>query len=316
MDRLLYFVALGLIRFLQALPLRWVARIGRCGGGLAYRLDARHRHVALQNLILCFGAEKSAEEIRALARENFKRIGESYGCAIKTAAMSHQEIRRHFELFGAEKMLARQAQNPRQNWVMAIGHFGNFELYARLGQFASAFRGATTYRGLKQASLNRLMQSLRQRSGCLFFERRSEGAALKALLNDGKGLVLGLLVDQHAGSGGLWVPFFGHECSTSTSPAVYALRYKCVLNSGVIYRAGLARWRMDVGDEIPTHENGQPRSVEAITRDINRALEAAIRRDPANWFWVHKRWKPKPQQTPSSPKAEPESGLKPVQDAG
>jgi KDO2-lipid IV(A) lauroyltransferase len=26
--------------------------------------------------------------------------------------------------------------------------------------------------------------------------------------------------------------------------------------------------------------------------DVNRAFEAAIRRDPANWFWVHRRWKP------------------------
>jgi lauroyl/myristoyl acyltransferase len=26
-------------------------------------------------------------------------------------------------------------------------------------------------------------------------------------------------------------------------------------------------------------------------RDVNRAFEAAVRRDPANWFWVHRRWK-------------------------
>jgi hypothetical protein len=25
--------------------------------------------------------------------------------------------------------------------------------------------------------------------------------------------------------------------------------------------------------------------------DVNRAFEAAVRRDPANWFWVHNRWK-------------------------
>jgi KDO2-lipid IV(A) lauroyltransferase len=26
--------------------------------------------------------------------------------------------------------------------------------------------------------------------------------------------------------------------------------------------------------------------------DVNRAFEDAVRRDPANWFWVHNRWKP------------------------
>jgi KDO2-lipid IV(A) lauroyltransferase len=39
-------------------------------------------------------------------------------------------------------------------------------------------------------------------------------------------------------------------------------------------------------------EGGHPRSVEAITTDINRAFERAVRKDPANWFWVHNRWKP------------------------
>jgi lauroyl/myristoyl acyltransferase len=38
-------------------------------------------------------------------------------------------------------------------------------------------------------------------------------------------------------------------------------------------------------------EHGQRRAVEAIALDMNRAFEAAIRRDPANWFWVHNRWK-------------------------
>ena len=58
-----------------------------------YRLDARHRRVALANLRMCFGDEKSPGEIRRLARENFRRIGENYACGIKTAVMSADELR-------------------------------------------------------------------------------------------------------------------------------------------------------------------------------------------------------------------------------
>jgi KDO2-lipid IV(A) lauroyltransferase len=46
-----------------------------------------------------------------------------------------------------------------------------------------------------------------------------------------------------------------------------------------------------MGDEIPIHENGTPREGAAIVGDVNRAFEHAIRQDPANWFWVHNRWK-------------------------
>ena len=71
-----------------------------------------------------------------------------------------------------------------------------------------------------------------------------------------------------------------------------ALRYGCRIFPAICYRTALARWRVDIGDEIPTRDNGNPRSTESIMLEINRALETAIRRDPANWFWVHNRWKP------------------------
>src|SRR5438128_6664237 len=290
MENMLYCLARLAVAALQALPLRAAARIGRAGGALAYWLDARHRRVALKNLNLCFGGEKSLSEVRALAKENFRRIGEAFASGVKTAAMSPEELRPYVQFAGAEKLCPGQSGDPPQTLIIALGHFGNFELYARFGQFVPVFQCATTYRALRQPSLNRLMQSLRERSGCLFFERRTDGAALKSALS-GTGLLLGLLADQHAGDHGLRLPFFGHDSSTSAAPAVIALRYHCPLHTGVCFRVELGRWRIEAGDEIPTRENGQPRTAEAIMRDATRAVEIAIRRDPANWFWVHNRWK-------------------------
>jgi lauroyl/myristoyl acyltransferase len=291
MDTLIYWFARALVAFLQSLPLVRVARIGRMGGALAYWIDAPRRRVALKNLTMCFGQEKSPGEIRAIAKENFRRLGENYCCAVKTAAMSPQELKPYFELTGAEKILPHEADAGPQSRVIAIGHFGNFELYARFGQFVPIFKCATTYRALKQPALNRIMVSLRERSGCRFFERRTDASALKAVMSD-TGLLLGLLADHHAGRNGLRLPFLGHECSTSAAPAIFTLRYNCPLHTAICYRVGLAKWRIEGGDEIPTRENGHARSTAEIMRDVNHAFEIAVRRDPANWFWVHKRWKP------------------------
>lgn len=291
MDRLVYLLAVALVRLLQALPLTFVARLGRWGGGAAYLIDGRHRLVALENLANCFGREKSATEIKEIARENFKRLGESYACGIKTAGMTFEELSPHAEFIGAVNILPQPGESGAPSRVVAIGHFGNFELYARFGQFAPVFQCITTYRGLQPPSLNRVLQSLREKSGCLFFERRSDASALKTAMN-GPGKMLGLLCDQHAGSGGLRLPFFGRECSTSSAPAVFALRYRCRLFCGFCFRTGLGKWRLEAGAEIPTMESDRPRPTAEIMLDVNRAFEAAIRRDPANWFWVHKRWKP------------------------
>jgi lauroyl/myristoyl acyltransferase len=301
MNTLIYWLGSALVAFLQALPLPWVARLGRAGGALAYRLDARHRRVALKNLTMCFGNGKSPYEIRALAEEHFRRIGENYACAVKTASMTFDELRPHVEYFGAARLL------PPRGVVNACGHFGNFELYARFSDVVPGYQAATTYRALNQPGLNRLMEELRSRSGCLFFERRTDGPLLRAAMNQ-PGIILGLMADQHGGDKGLRLPFLGHDCSTNPAPAVFALRYNCELYAAVCYRVGLAKWRLELGEQIPTHENGRPRLVADIIQDVLRAHETAVRRDPANWFWVHRRWKPPPpsQSGVQRPKAKVE----------
>ena len=288
MDTLFYWPARWLLALIQALPLTLVARLGRIGGGLAYRLDARHRRVALQNLTMCFSREKSPEEIRALARENFRLIGENFACAVKTAAMNFDALRPHVEFAGVGRLPGTNAGQPPPNVVVAIGHFGNFELYARFGQFRPDYQCATTYRALKHPAFNRLLQQLRGRSGCLFFERRTDGPLLRAAMHR-QGVILGFLTDQS--TNGLRGPFLGRDCSTTLAPAVFALRYHCELYTAVCWRTALATWRLELGEKIPTHENGKPRLSEDIMRDVNRALEDAVRRNPANWFWVHRRWK-------------------------
>jgi KDO2-lipid IV(A) lauroyltransferase len=288
MNTLIYFFGRGVVAFLQMLPLVWVARMGRAAGALAFWIDKRHRQVALENLTMCFGHEKSPEEIYAISRENFRRIGENFASSVKTAAMTPWQMLPHFDLLLAKSILPHEADAGPQSRIVAIGHFGNFELYARFGQFVPIFKVAATYRALKQPALDRILLSLRQRSECRFFERRQEGAALKAAMND-TGLLLGLLADQS--SKGVRIPFLGHDCDTSTAPAVFALRYNCPLHTAICYRESLANWRIEVGDEIPTRINGESRPIADIMRDVNRAFEVAVRRDPANWFWVHRRWK-------------------------
>jgi lauroyl/myristoyl acyltransferase len=240
------------------------------------------------NLTASFGTEKSAAEIEAIARENFRRISENLFCSIKTASMSFAALRPHLEFTGQENLPPPVPGGKPQNIVIAIGHFGNFELFARAREVRPDFTAATTYRALNQQGLDRLLQDLRKQSPCEFFERRAGGAALRKLLNDG-GVLLGLLADQS--SRGLRAPFLGRDCHTSLAPAILALRYDAALMSAICYRVELAKWRVELSTSIPTRMDGKTCSPEDLMLEVNRRFETAIRRDPANWFWVHRRWK-------------------------
>jgi len=162
MDTLLYLIARMLIGLLQAMPLRGVARLGRMVGALVYLIDGRHRRVATNNLVRCF-PEMPSVAIREIAKENFRRIGENFACAVKTAAMTAEQLRPHIEFVVPPEFQPPEGVIP-PSVVAAIGHFGNFELYARFNMVCRGYHGATTYRGLRQPSLNKLLQSMRATS--------------------------------------------------------------------------------------------------------------------------------------------------------
>ena len=205
---------------LQQMPLVLVARIGRLMGAVAWHLDRRHRGAALANLRLVLASRLPATDIDAVAREHFRRLGENYACAVKTAALSNDELRPHLEIVGLERLVSSSGRRL----VAAIGHFGNFELYARINRDDPSWRLATTYRAIRPPELDHILRSLRARSGALFFERNHDKSAVRAAMAAGD-ITLGLLSDQHAGPRGLWIPFLGKPCSTSAAPAIYALRF-------------------------------------------------------------------------------------------
>ncbi len=297
MEHILYLVARTAIALIQALPIRWVARLGRCGGAVAFWLDRRHRRMALANLTRCFAGEKSAAEIKAIAKENFRRLGEVYCCSVKSAAMSDAEIKTIFAVKGGEKILATEPDGRLTNRAFTGGHFGNFELFTRVSAFIPGYRCLATYRGINPPKLDRLVFKMRTVSGNLLFDRRTGAEELKAAMARG-GMLLTLAIDQADRSNGIELPFMGYYAWTTRAPVVLAQRYKCVIFTPICYRVGLAKWVLEIGEPIRMEENGKRRVVEDIMRDINANLEAGVRRDPANWFWVHNRWKTKDGKPP------------------
>ena len=78
MNTILYLVAVSIVNVIRFLPLKFVVLVGRQMGFLFYYIDAPHRRVAVNNLTNSLGSSRSKKEIIALARENFRRLGEVY----------------------------------------------------------------------------------------------------------------------------------------------------------------------------------------------------------------------------------------------
>jgi len=284
MSYILYCIYRGLAWLVALLPLPVSFTLGRWLGLIAYYIAGPYRALVLRNLGIAFDGEKSPAELRCLAREHFVTLGANLFSSFKLATMSPEAVSARVDIVNMAAL--HKAAEPGKGVVLILSHLGNWELLAQLVPHGPPGRlVGTVYQPLGNPYFDRHVREARARFGLVPFDRRRGfGEPIKFLREGG---VAGVLVDQHAGDGGIWTPLFGRLASTSPLAATMALRTGSPLVPVAVYTTGRARWRLVVSDPLPreTTDPGQ------LTAAINRRLEEQIRVSPADWFWMHDRWK-------------------------
>jgi lipopolysaccharide heptosyltransferase II len=282
-ERLVYIFAWLIVCLIRCLPLSVCFLLGQAIGALMWLILPGYRRLARENLTIAFANEMSEADLGRLTFRHFTTLGANVVCAFKMPSLSQAQIQRvaHFENLDVVKRNIALGRPV----IMAINHIGNWELYAQIVFQWPEVRSGTIYQALHNKLVDDLVNRDRRRLGLETFDRKKGFQGAIALLRELG--VLGVLVDQHAGKSGVWTPFFHRLCSTSPLVATLALRTNAVVIPSAIYTDGFARWRIVMGQEIPWTAH----NPEQLTLDLNRNLEEQIRVSPADWFWVHNRWK-------------------------
>ena len=283
MDYAVYLLALALLAVLGRLPLPLVFRLGSLLGLAAWAVLPGYRRLAARNMKIAFGQHMSDREIRRLVRRHFCTLGANLLSVPRLARLPESAVHERVELIGLDGL--RAALDRKKGVVMAINHIGNWELYAQLIGRVKDVPVGTIFQSQRNKYLNRIIDRDRRRLGLETFDRRQGYLDAADLVE--RGGILAILVDQHAGDGALWTPLFGRLASTSTLAAIIAQRTGAPLVSVAIHTTGPARWRCII--DPPLESAGK--SVEELTLELNRTLEREITPSPADWFWVHDRWK-------------------------
>jgi lipopolysaccharide heptosyltransferase II len=287
-DYFVYLVYRAGFALITILPLRTLFALGNALGFCAWVLLRRYRRLALQNIEIAFGDEKSLRELHWLVRQHFQRLGANLLCSIKLGAVSLERLTDCIEIENLDAI--HQQLRAGRPVVLVLSHIGNWESISQiLPKFIGYVRNSTIYQKLGNRFIDEHVRSLRGRAGVETFDR-SEGFQKPVQLLRGGGAI-GILSDQHAGDQGLWVPFFGRLASTTPLPALLAKRTDAALIAMACYTNGPTRWRVVVEPALDPRDE----SVESLTAQANDIIAQQIRRAPEDWFWVHNRWKtPRP----------------------
>ncbi len=288
MDRFVFAIYRLLAGVIGLLPITVVFRIGWLLGSLGYYVAPPYRRLVLSNLRIAFEGEMSPEERRALARRHFATLGANIFSSLKLPQMSREKILAVVQIEGLEVLQA--AKDAGCGVVNIVSHLGNWELFAQISPIVFPFKCGTIFQALSNRFIDAEVRKDRARLGLALFEKK-EGFIEACRFMRSIGAV-GVLADQHAGDIGQWTPFFGRLASTTTLPAMLALRTGAWLVPTGVHTIGVARWRAVFGPCIEPRDE----TAEQITVRVNEAIEQQIREQPADWFWVHNRWKtPRPK---------------------
>lgn len=267
------------------LPRRLALGFGALLGRVAWRLLGRRRHLAEENMQRAL-TELGPVEVRRLVRRMFVHLGiVAMDLLMLKRFHAEADLSKFFDFENLEHLRAAHARG--KGVLLVTAHLGFWEagtfFLPKLG-YPTAFIA----KRMKNPRMDDFITATRQLSGGEVIDaRRGARRILKALM---EGKVVCVLPDQHNREGEL-VEFFERPARTTTMVAQLAMKTGAAVLPGFTLRTPENRYRSIFGEPMSFEASDDPQAVLRCTRRINAILEEAIRREPSQWFWLHKRWR-------------------------
>jgi len=264
------------------------------GRGLAWALGSvariRRREV-LATLARCF-PEMPARERRAVYRGMWRNLAEGLVEVCRYAGGRTREVLDAREVRGRERVAEALASG--KGVIALLAHVGNYPLLAADVPRLFGVELSFVYKPFRNAWATRAWREFQEGAGVEGIPAKGAyRASLKALRS---GRVLGFMLDQNRPNGqGVFVPFFGRPASTSPGLALLSHQSGAVVLPVFEHREG-GRHVVEIGAPIEAPPDRGEATLAAYTARYTALIEAEIRRHPAEWLWLHRRWKTRPPE--------------------
>ena len=283
---------LALIWLLHWLPLGLQAVLGRALGRLMHALAKSRRAVALRNVELCL-PELALPERQALVREHFEWLARSL---LERAVLWHASPERLRRLIHVEGDI-HLAERSERAVMWLVPHFLAVDVAGMATQIFQKHRGFDVYAPQSNEVLDKALLRGRSRFGTADFYTRQDGARpIVRAIRQGHAFFNPCDMDFGLRDAA-FVPFFGHPAATLLAPSRLARSMNMIVQPVVAeILPGGQGWRVNFMEPWTDWPSDDP---VADAARMNRFIETQIRLNPAQYLWVHKRFKTRPPGEPS-----------------
>jgi KDO2-lipid IV(A) lauroyltransferase len=293
----IYLAVRLVLSVVQALPLETCARLAKTAAWLLTDVLRLRRSIIEENLSSAF-PDKTEPERRALERRMWEHLALLVVEVMHAPRKIHDtNWRDYITLLNQREIVGRLLSD--RPVVLVAGHYGNFELSSfMLGLFG--FPSYSIARPLDNRFIDRALNQFRGMYGQHILPKQGCAGDVDDLLNSGG--TLALLADQHAGPKGCWVDFFGRPASTHKAIGLFSLGSDAPLVMAYCRRVGGPLHCQLGAAAVADPRSNQPEvaNVRALTQWYTRRLEEIIQAEPSQYWWLHRRWRVKKANHPTS----------------
>jgi len=276
----------------RVIPASCLYSFAKSIASLAYLFVKKQKKIALESLDIAFGKEKSHRELEKIAKDCFIYMAKSAVELMFFFDKPHL-LEKKVDICGKEYLDKALAKG--NGVILVSAHFGNFPLL--LGRLAvGGYKAGGIMKPMHDAKMEELFRKKRHKYGVrtIYSQPRNEcvNNTIAALRNNE---LIFIPIDQNFGTGGVFVNFFGKKAATATGPVVLAQRAKAALIPCFIIRQPGDRHKIIFEPELELEEGKNPQDTVLLNiQRLTDIIEAYIRKYPAEWGWIHRRWKSKP----------------------
>jgi len=287
-QRLLYRVLKVVFRLIAALPRPWVNSAAGRLSGLWWRIDGRHRQVAMENLAAAY-PEKDAAWVENMARSVFRNLAVVALELPYLFNLTEENLGRMVRFAGQHNLI--EAISKGRGVVLVSAHLGNWEMLGRLFSIISKQPTLMITRVLDNPAMHRLVYECRSGTGSVAVPKEKSGTHILRVL--GQGGVVALLLDQNAAwFEGVYVTFFNRKACTNKGPTKLAMMTGSLVVPLFCIRQPDGMYRLTCEKAVEMVRTGNDDDdLEVNTQRLNDILEKWIRETPEQWLWVHRRWR-------------------------
>mgnify|MGYP001048569513 CR=1 FL=1 len=274
-----------LVALVRNLPRRPALALGRFAGRCAPFFLRQRLQLARDNMRLAL-PELSAAEVNQLALRNFEHMGLTAVDAVRLDLLDPARMDALFDLTGTEHL--REAMDLGRGVILLTAHLGFWEAGSYVFP-ALGVRLDTIAKPLKNPLSEQYFQGIRRHYGAEVLNSRKGARRIFKSLQAGR--AVGVLLDQHISPpGSVAVDFFGRKAFTTTAITSMAMKHRIPIVPTFCLRRPDNRYRAWIEPMVLLEGAGDD-AVAANTQQLTSIIEDAIRQDPAQWFWVHRRWR-------------------------